>query len=240
MAIDELTKSEQQLNLTFGDKTLLQRALTHRSYLNENPDYPLEDNERLEFLGDAVLDFITGEYLYHRFPDMREGELTSLRSALVRTETLAHFARQITLGQCLFMGRGEEDSGGRERPALLCGAFEALMGAIYLDQGLKAVEKIFIPLIKAEVVQILRTKSHRDPKSHFQEMAQGQLKITPTYRSLAESGPDHAKEFTVGVYLNDICYGQGTGPNKQQAAQAAARMAIAALEAELDIVTEDI
>ncbi|MEJ2208776.1 MAG: ribonuclease III domain-containing protein, partial [Anaerolineae bacterium] len=127
---------EQKLGIEFRDKSLLHRALIHRSYLNEHPDFPLEDNERLEFLGDAVLDFVTGEYLYHRFPELREGPLTSLRSALVRRDTLAQFARQLDLGNFLLMGHGEAESGGRERPATLCAAIEALVGALYLDKGL--------------------------------------------------------------------------------------------------------
>lgn len=224
---------QTKLGLTFNDKTLLQRALTHRSYLNENPDYPLEDNERLEFLGDAALDFITGEYLYHRFPEMKEGQLTSLRSALVRTEKLAEFAEAIQLGECLFLGKGEEENGGRERPPLLCGAFEALMGALYLDQGIEAVRLVFEPMIKPAIADILANRSDRDAKSQFQELAQSWAKVTPTYKSLGEVGPDHAKEFTVGVYLDDICYGQGTGPNKQQAAQAAAQAALQTLEKEI-------
>jgi ribonuclease-3 len=229
----DMEAAQADLGLTFQDKTLLQRALTHRSYLNENPDYLLEDNERLEFLGDAVLDFVTGEHLYHRFPEMREGELTSLRSALVRTETLAKFAQSINLGAHLNMGRGEEESGGRERLALLCGAFEALIGAIYLDQGYKAVKKFITPLIRSEIKIILATRSHRDSKSVFQELAQGWYKITPTYKTLAEEGPDHDKKFVVGAYLDKVCYGQGTGSNKQQAAQAAAQAALEILEAEL-------
>jgi len=224
---------QASLGLQFQDKTLLQRALTHRSYVNENPDYILEDNERLEFLGDATLDFITAEYLYHRFPEIDEGQLTSLRSALVRTEKLANFSALINLGEYLYLGKGEEESGGRKRLPILCGAFEALMGALYLDQGLQAVSHFFIPLIRPEIENILTTKSDKDAKSLFQELAQSWAKVTPTYYSLAEAGPDHAKEFTVGAYLGDVCYGQGSGPNKQQAAQAAARAALENLQAEI-------
>lgn len=229
----DINAAQTQLEIVFEDKTLLQRALTHRSYLNENPDYLLEDNERLEFLGDAVLDFITGEYLYHRFPEMQEGELTSLRSALVRTETLARFAEKIKLGKHLNMGKGEEESGGKERPTLLCGAFEAIIGAIYLDQGLARVLEFVTPLIKSEVKIILATKSHRDPKSLFQELAQGWYKVTPTYKTIGEEGPDHAKSFIIGAYLNNTCYGKGSGPNKQLAAQNAADAALQALQTEI-------
>ncbi len=229
----DIEAAEAQLGLRFQDKALLQRTLIHRSFLNETMDLFLGDNERLEFLGDAVLDFVTGEYLYHRYPETREGQLTSLRSALVRTESLAGFAQDIGLGSHLQMGRGEEESGGRIRPPILCAAFEALMGALYLDQGIEAVKDYFLPLIEPELRKILSSRSDRDPKSHFQEIAQGYHKITPSYQDLAEIGPDHAKEFTVGAFLNEVCYGEGTGASKQQAAQAAAQGAIQNLKAEI-------
>ncbi len=219
--------------VTFNDPTLLQCALTHRSYLNETSDSSLRDNERLEFLGDAVLDFITGEYLYHHFPDIKEGELTSLRSALVRTEMLADFAERINLGAHLFMGKGEEETGGRHRPAIICGAFEALVGAIYLDQGLPTVVKLVTPFIESEIGTILRTKRHHDAKSQFQELAQSIQKITPKYETIGEEGPDHDKTFTVAVYLDAVEYGRGTGSNKQRAAQAAAQSALKNLHAEM-------
>ncbi len=224
---------QRELGLSFNDPNLLQTALTHRSYLNEVPNPDLRDNERLEFLGDAVLDFISGEYLYHHFPDVKEGELTSLRSALVRTEMLANFAGRINLGSFLLMGKGEEETGGRERPAILCGAFEALIGALYLDHGLDVVREFVTPFIEAEIGTILRTKSHHDAKSKFQELAQSFYKITPRYKTIAEDGPDHNKTFTVAVYLNDVEYGRGKGSNKQRAAQAAARAALNRLNAEM-------
>ncbi len=230
--------AETELGVTFNDKTLLQRALTHRSYLNENPDYPLEDNERLEFLGDAILDFVAGEYLYHRFPEIKEGELTSLRSALVRTEMLASFARKINLGAHLNMGKGEEETGGRTRPTLLCGAFEALAGAIYLDQGVERVIELVLPMMRAEIKTILRTQSHHNAKSLFQETAQGWYKITPTYKTIAEEGPDHDKTFIVGAYLGDKRYGEGRGHNKQQATQNAAHAALEKLKAEIQAQTK--
>ncbi len=226
--------AQRDFGVTFSDSELLQSALTHRSYLNETPNPTVRDNERLEFLGDAVLDFITGEYLYHHFPDVKEGELTSLRSALVRTEMLADFAGRINLGAHIFMGKGEEETGGRERPAILCGAFEALVGALYLDQGLDAVRKLVTPFIEAEIGTILRTKSHHDAKSRFQELAQSIHKITPHYKTIGEEGPDHNKTFTVAVYLDETEYGRGKGSNKQRAAQAAARVALAKLHAEVE------
>jgi ribonuclease-3 len=229
----DLSDCEKILGLDFEDKTLLLRALTHRSYLNENPDFILEDNERLEFLGDAVLDFLTAEYLYHRFPEMREGALTSLRSALVRTESLAHLARKIDLGRCLYLGYGEEAGGGRLRHAVLCGAFEALIGALYLDQGLSAVETFVKPLFDPEVEHILAKDLSKDPKSLLQELSQAELEITPHYRTVSESGPDHAKEFVVEAMIDQRAYGCGVGRSKQTAARAAARNALKQLRREL-------
>ncbi len=226
-----LPELEQDLGFDFADKSLLQRALIHRSYLNEHPDFPLEDNERLEFLGDAVLDFVTGEYLYHRFPEWAEGQLTSMRSALVRRETLARFAQRLGLGHCLLMGHGEAESGGRDRPATLCATFEALVGALYLDQGLGAVLVFLQPLIEPEVTHTMHAHLDRDAKSQLQELAQGHMHHTPRYVTVAESGPDHAKEFTVHVTIGGVTYGQGTGLSKQQAAQAAAGEALQRLEA---------
>ena len=228
----EIKDLERKLGIEFRDKSLLHRALIHRSYLNEHPDFPLEDNERLEFLGDAVLDFVTGEYLYHRFPELREGPLTSLRSALVRRDTLAQFARQLDLGNFLLMGHGEAESGGRERPATLCAAFEALVGALYLDQGLESLDDMLEPLVTPEVAHILRDETHKDAKSLLQEMAQARMHRTPRYVTVGESGPDHAKIFTVQVKIGGEVYGEGYGPSKQQAAQAAAQEALERLEEE--------
>ena len=223
------TDREKILNLNFIDKTLLLRALTHRSYLNENPDFILGDNERLEFLGDAVLDFLTAEYLYHRFPEMHEGELTSLRAALVRTESLANLGHKIDLGRCLYLGHGEEAGGGRRRLAVLCGAFEALVGALYLDQGLAAVEALVKPLFDPEIEHILADDLDKDPKSLLQELSQAELEITPSYRTIGESGPDHAKEFVVEAMIGRQVYGRGVGRSKQAAARDAAQHALVQL-----------
>jgi ribonuclease III len=228
----DICEVEQALNLTFSDKALLQRALTHRSYINENPDYPLEDNERLEFLGDAILDFITGEYLYHHFPEMAEGFLTNLRSALVRTETLAEFAAQVSLGDFLFLGKGEEDGGGRKRTAILCDAFEALIGAIYLERGIEFTRHYVQEMIEPALKEILNADSHKDAKSRLQEVAQSLFQITPTYHTIKEEGPDHAKKFTVEALIGQKAYGRGTGFNKQSAAQDAAEQALEALQQE--------
>lgn len=225
--IEEL---EKQLGVVFRDKSLLQRALTHRSYLNEHPEFPFEDNERLEFLGDAVLDFITGEYLYHRFPEQREGSLTSLRSVLVRRTTLADFARRWDLGRHLMMGHGEAETGGRNRAATLCAAFEAVVGALYLDQGLDSVQQAIEPLVIPQIRRTLKERLDKDPKSSLQEIAQGRLHKTPRYRTVAESGPDHAKEFTVEATIGGDVYGTGKGHSKQEAAQEAARAALERFE----------
>jgi ribonuclease-3 len=229
----DITKAEQALNLTFSDKALLQRALTHRSYINENPDYPLEDNERLEFLGDAILDFITGEYLYHHFPEMAEGQLTNLRSALVRTETLAQFASDLNLGEFLYLGKGEEEGGGRQRKAILCDAFEAVIGALYLERGIDVTRQFVQRMITPALENILNADTHKDAKSRLQEISQSQFQVTPTYRTIKEEGPDHAKKFTVEALIADKPYGTGCGFSKQAAAQAAAERALATLEREL-------
>ena len=221
-----LGQFEAETGLRFSDKTLLQRALTHRSVVNESLEFPLSDNERLEFLGDAVLDFLVAEFLYHRFPEQREGPLTNMRAALVRRDTLARFAQQLNLGSYLLMGRGEEESGGRQRPATLCAAFEALVGALYLDQGLEAVEAFIRPFIEPELDQILQEALDKDAKSRLQEWSQAYLQATPTYKTVGERGPDHAKEFTVQVVINGVIYGEGIGRSKQLAAQAAAKAAL--------------
>jgi ribonuclease-3 len=224
--MEELDKIKAELGFQFNDSSLLLRALTHRSYLNEHPDLALEDNQRLEFLGDAVLDFVTGAWLYHHFPELQEGRLTSLRSALVRTPTLAQFARQIKLGLYLRLGKGEEESGGHERDANLCDAFEALVGALYLDGGLLVVEKFIHPLLQEEADHILTAELDRDPKSRFQEWSQAELGITPRYRTIKATGPDHARTFTIAVYVGEEAYGEGQGRSKQTAAQAAAEAAL--------------
>ncbi|MGD2079399.1 MAG: ribonuclease III [Chloroflexota bacterium] len=224
--MNDLPSIEEALGIKFKDYSLLSRALTHRSYLNENPGEALEDNERLEYLGDAVLDFVVAAYLYHRFPEMREGELTMLRAALVRTRTLAEIARELSLGDNLRLGHGEAESGGRQRIANLCAGFEAVVGALYLDQGLTAVEPWVHQLIGPQLQQIIAQAAHRDAKSEFQIWAQSRYNATPTYEVLAHEGPDHDKTFTVAVLVEDQTWGVGQGGSKQKAAQAAASAAM--------------
>lgn len=233
--MDNFTELETNLKVTFQDYSLLLRALTHRSYLNENPNDVLEDNERLEFLGDAVLDFVVGAYLYHHYPEMDEGELTSLRAALVRAETLALFAQQVGIGRFLRLGYGEDENGGRERVPILCATFEAVIGAIYLDQGLPKATELIERLITPALKEILASASHKDGKSEFQVWAQARYNITPHYRVVKTSGPDHAKTFTVQVLVGDEVWGEGYGRSKQSAAQAAARMALVKAESAADL-----
>lgn len=222
----------------FHRPELLTRALTHRSYLNEHPEADSEDNERLELLGDAVLDFVVALWLYKHYPEWTEGRLTSVRSALVRTEKISEFANQLALGEQLRLGKGEADSGGRARQSLLADAFEAVLGALYLDQGLRAVQRLLHPLLKSEVARIVAAQADRDAKSRLQETAQGRFGVTPHYRTIHATGPDHARVFTVEVYLGDEPIGRGDGPSKQAAAQAAAAaglQTIAARAGTLDV-----
>jgi ribonuclease-3 len=216
----------RRLGLPFSNLALLTRALTHRSYVNENPD-SLEDNERLEFLGDAVLDFVVGAWVYNRFPEMPEGELTKMRSALVRNDQLAAFARHLNLGPALRLGRGEFSSGGTKRDVLLGSAFEALIGALYLDSDLEAVEAFVHPLLD-ESQEFILNELH-DPKSRLQEWAQAEKLGTPQYVTVGSSGPDHAKVFEVEVRIQGATYGRGQGSSKQVAARIAAQTALESL-----------
>jgi len=211
---------------SFQDPGLLRRALTHRSYRNEHPE-AIEDNERLEFLGDAVLDFVTGAWLYNRFPEMTEGQLTRLRAALVRTKQLADFAAAFDLGAALLLGKGEEDTGGRERESLLCATFEAMVGALYLDSGLDRVASFVQPLLGQASVRVLEQQTDVDARSMLQEWAQAELGLTPIYRTVEEAGPDHIKTFTIQVRIGSEVYGAGVGRSKQTAALAAAEEALA-------------
>jgi ribonuclease-3 len=216
-------------NLPFSNILLLTRALTHRSYVNENPD-AVEDNERLEFLGDAVLDFITGSWLYHHYPEMTEGQLTRMRSALVRNEQLAEFARRLNLGRALRLGRGEIQAGGRSRNALLCGAFEALVGALYLQTDITSVKRFIVPFLESVSSRIILSLDEGDPKSHLQEWAQAQAIGTPRYHTVSESGPDHERVFEIKVTINGRVFGSGTGRSKQIAEQDAAQSALKSIK----------
>ncbi len=215
----------KRIELRFNNLGLLTRALTHRSYLNEHKE-AVEDNERLEFLGDAVLDFLVGAWLYHRFPEMAEGQLTRLRAALVGNQQLAEFANQLHLGVAMRLGHGEAENGGRDRKALLGSTFEALIGAIYLDQDIPVVLEFIDPMLEATVKQILISRKEHDPKSVLQEWSQSRGFGAPTYRTIGDSGPDHEKCFEVEVMIDGNVYGRGNGPSKQAAAKVAARIAL--------------
>ena len=216
---------EQLLKIDISDYGLVETALTHRSYLNENPEVT-EDNERLEFLGDAVVDLLVAEYLYRRFPEMPEGEMTALRAAVVREEGLAHFARQWQLDVWLRLGLGEEATGGRERATTLCATFEAVIGALYLDVGLAAVRPLIEKMIEPALQTILRDSLHKDARSEFQAWAQGKYNITPRYQVVSTDGPEHARQFTMQVTVGEEVWGTGAGKSKQLAAQAAAAEAM--------------
>lgn len=213
---------------TFNDPQLLERALTHSSYANEhlNEPAPAQDNERLEFLGDAVVDFIAGAWLYENFPDLDEGRLTSMRAALVKVGALADFARQCGLSEHLRLGKGEIDTGGRNRANILGDAFEALVGALYLDQGLEAARDFLVPFMEQATPAIFQSNLDRDAKSRLQEWAQSTLGVTPRYRLISTEGPDHAKIFTVAVWLGESIIATGSGTSKQLAEQIAAREAM--------------
>jgi ribonuclease-3 len=216
----------QRLKLPFGDDLrLLTRALTHRSYVNEHPDI-VADNERLEFLGDAVLDFVVGSWVYNRYPEMAEGELTRMRSALVRTETLAEFARQLRLGQAMRLGRGELQAGGRDRDVLLCATFEALVGALYQRKGLEVAREFILPFLEPMADSILTQMQTIDPKSRLQEFTQSRGWGIPKYVTAQAEGPDHAKIFEMDVYINGKCLGKGSGPSKHTAQLVAAQNAL--------------
>ncbi len=222
----DLAVLQKAIGFQFNNEALLRQALVHRSFLNENPDFELESNERLEYLGDALLDFVVGEYLYRRYPEMNEGELTSVRASLIKASTLARFARSMDLGQYVYLSHGEDERDGRNRGGLLADVFEALVAAIYLDRGLDKARAIVLPLVEPEATRIVEGGLDRDHKSALQEWSQRELGITPIYRTVKEQGPDHAKVFTVEVLLDGEVYGRGEGRSKQSAEQRAAEEAL--------------
>jgi len=215
----------RRLNLPFSDMRLISRALTHRSYVNEH-DEALSDNERLEFLGDAVLDFVVGAWLFNHYPEKAEGELTRMRSALVRTEQLADFARQLNLGAAMRLGRGEIQAGGRDRDILLCGTFEALIGALYLNTSIKTVQEFIHGLLDKTSEKFLFQTDSFDPKSTLQEWSQANKLGIPNYVTVNTTGPDHDRLFEVNVMISGKVYGTGLGHSKQIASRLAALKAI--------------
>jgi len=215
----------KKLGILIHNKDLFQMAVTHRSYLNEHRDHPLNHNERLEFLGDAVLELIVTEYLYHNYPNP-EGELTSWRAALVNGEMLAVVARGIGVEEFLMMSKGEAKDTGRARQYLLANAMEAIIGAIYLDQGYDAAKDFITKTVLIHLDEVLKSKSYADPKSRFQEEAQERMGITPNYHVLREKGPDHDKHFVSGAFLGEELIAEGEGQSKQEAQRDAAKNAL--------------
>jgi ribonuclease-3 len=217
---------EKVIGVEFSDKDLLRQALTHRSFINENKSFKNGHNERLEFLGDAVLELAITRYLYDEYPDKTEGDLTSIRSALVNAQTCAEVAKRIEVNDYLLLSRGEAKDTGRARQYILANALEAVIGAIYLDQGYKAAETFIFKYITPMTREIVEEELWVDAKSKFQEIAQDKEGITPSYKTLRESGPDHDKKFTVGVFIGSEMIAEGTGDSKQDAEQSAARHAL--------------
>ena len=219
----------QRLELPFKNLILLRRALTHRSYVNEHHE-ALEDNERLEFLGDAILDFVSGAWLYNHFPEMAEGEMTRMRSALVCTEQLAEFARAFELGSAMRLGHGEDQAGGRQKDILLCSTFEAVIGALYLQSDIATVQRLVHPMLEQVSEQKILSTDSRDPKSRLQEWSQGERLGIPKYVTATISGPDHQRMFEIEVQINGKAYGRGSGHNKQVAERSAAQAALDTIE----------
>jgi ribonuclease-3 len=223
--MDDLRAHAASLGLTFNDYAILEEALTHRSYLNEHKDSRAH-NERLEFLGDAVLELAVTHFLFNKYPTKPEGELTAFRAALVNTVSLAESAETIGLNDMLLLSKGESRDTGRARQIILANAFEALLGAIYLDQGYDVAEQFIGRHLYAKIDAVVQTRAWQDAKSRFQELAQEKKEFTPAYKTLAEVGPDHDKLFTVAVYVGTEKIAQGDGKSKQEAEQAAAQAAI--------------
>lgn len=218
----DFSKLEKRLGCIFKDQDLLKQSLVHRSYLNENPGFALPHNERLEFLGDAVLELVVTEYLYQKYPNP-EGELTNWRAALVNAVMLSSIAADLGLEDYLYLSRGEaKDVGTKARQYILANAIEAVIGAIYLDQGMGGASKFIHHEVLIKLPAVLASKAYLDPKSRFQEIAQDRAGVTPHYLVLDEQGPDHAKEFKVGLYIGEELVAQGTGSSKQEAQVAAA------------------
>lgn len=229
----DLTNLENKISVKFKNKDLLKESLTHRSYINENPswgdDFMSPNNERLEFLGDAILELAVSEYLFKHYSDYNEGQLTSIRAALVNTQMLAKVAGDIELDKFILLSRGEAKDKGKAREVILANAFEALLGAIYLDAGYSAAKSFIEKVVLINLQEVLEKELYRDPKSLLQEIIQDKLKLTPNYRVLAERGPDHQKIFRVGVFFDGDLSAEGEGASKQEAEVEAAKSALKTL-----------
>ena len=226
MADKNFRDLEKIIGVTFTDKSLLKQAMVHRSYLNENPSFELDHNERLEFLGDAVLELVVTEHLYKNY-DNPEGEMTNWRASLVNSKMLGAVASDLDFDQFLYLSRGEaKDGGGKARQYIPANSVESVIGAIYLDKDYNTIKEFIEKNILARLPDILKEKSYIDPKTQFQEAAQEQVGITPSYKVLDEQGPDHSKQFRVGIYLEEECVAEGEGTSKQEAQVAAAENAL--------------
>jgi len=224
--LQKLAELENKIQIYFKDKKLLKQALIHRSHINELKNKEWDHNERLEYLGDAVLELVVSEYLFNKYPNYKEGELTSFRAATVRTTSLAETSSELDLGKFLYLSKGEESTGGRTRPYILANTLESLLGAIYLDQGFEVV-KIFIEkILLSKVDNIIKNRLDIDNKSKLQELSQEKFGITPSYDLISAIGPDHAKEFTMSAIIGDQIFGTGKGKNKQEAEENAAKNAL--------------
>ncbi|MBI4975318.1 ribonuclease III [Candidatus Peregrinibacteria bacterium] len=219
-------KLEKKIGISFKDKSLLEKAFTHKSYLNEHRNENIEDNERLEFLGDAVLELASTKHLFLNYPNKQEGEMTTFRSALVRGNHLAEIGEKLDLGKYLLLSHGEEKSGGRDKKYILANTLEALIGGIYLDQGYTEAEGFIKKFILVELDEITKKGLHIEAKSQLQETCQEKEDFTPYYEVLSEEGPDHAKKFTVGVYIEDKLVAKGEDSSKQKAENKAAQNAL--------------
>lgn len=218
MTNNDLAKLQKRLGVVFINDSLLKQALVHRSYLNEHPDFKIGHNERLEFLGDAVLEIVVTEFLYLNFTTTPEGDLTNWRASLVNAKMLYEIAAELDVEECLYLSRGESrDKNKKSRQFILANSIEAIIGAIYLDQGIEAAKKFILKNVVSKLDDILRNQTYLDPKSRFQEKAQEEKGITPHYQILDETGPDHAKIFTVGLYLDEEQIATGKGSSKQEA-----------------------
>ncbi|MDP2643240.1 MAG: ribonuclease III [Candidatus Peregrinibacteria bacterium] len=228
--MQNFTDLEKKIGIKFKDQKLLESAFIHRSYINEHKKEGLSDNERLEFLGDAVLELAATKYLFDTCPENKEGELTSLRAALVRGKNLALVAEELDLGKYLFLSHGEEKSGGRKKKYILANTAESLIGAIYLEQGYAIAEKFIKKFILTGLDEIVEKGLHIDEKSLFQEICQEKEDFTPYYELIEDIGPDHDKKFVMGVYIREKLIAQGTGSSKQKAENSAAKNALKVLK----------
>lgn len=224
----DFTPFEQSVGITFTDKTVLTQAFIHRSYINENPKSGFEHNERLEFLGDAVIELVVTDYLYRTYPTHNEGDLTAYRSALVNAVIMGEVAASLNMNEYLLLSKGESKDTGRARQTILANTYESFVGALYIDQGYAACDAFVKTSLLTRLEEIIKNKAWKDPKSLIQEEAQERVGVTPSYRVVAESGPDHDKYFTIGIFFGDKKIAEGKGRSKQEGEQKAATAALEA------------